>query len=99
MSASNAAIQKKKHGYGKTVKHSNEDIKDMTKIVKALEDSDVLMKGVTETFKSDIKKGDTLPLIPMLLGTLAVSLLSGKGLFRAGSGNKCNCAQGMYRAG
>ena len=47
---------KKIHGYGKTVKFSNEDIKDMTRIVKTLEDSDVLMKGVTETFKNDIKK-------------------------------------------
>ena len=28
----------------------------MTKIVKALEDSDVLMKGVAETFKNDLKK-------------------------------------------
>ena len=37
----------------------------------------------------------------MPLGTLGVSLLSGKGLFRtAGFGNnKCNCGQGMYRAG
>ena len=59
----------------------------MVKIVKALEDSDVLMKGVS--------KGGALPLIPMLLGTLGVSLLTGKGLFRAGSGNKCNCAQAM----
>ena len=28
----------------------------MTKIVKALEDSDALMKGVNETLKNDIKK-------------------------------------------
>ena len=28
----------------------------MTKIVKALEDSDVLMKGITEALKNDIKK-------------------------------------------
>ena len=65
----------------------------MTKIVKALEYSDVLMKGVTETYKNYIKKGGTLPLIPMLLGTLGVSLLSGRGLYRAGSG------KGLYRAG
>ena len=35
----------------------------------------------------------------MLLGTLASSLLTGRGLFRAGSGNKCNFEQEMYRAG
>ena len=86
----------------------------MVKITKALEYSVVLMKGVTETLKNDkrklhsrnsrnSKKGGALPIIPMLLGTLGSSLignlLTGKGLFRAGSDNKCNCGQGMYRAG
>ena len=56
MSATDAAIQKKVHGLGnsknlgtKTVKFSNKDLDDMTKIVQALENSDVLMKGITET--------------------------------------------------
>ena len=35
----------------------------------------------------------------MLLGTLGVSLLSGKGLYRAGTNNKCNCGRGLFRAG
>ena len=36
----------------------------------------------------------------MLLGTLGVSLLSGRGRYRACSGNnKCNCGKGMYRVG
>ena len=57
MSATDAAIQKKMYGSGtKTIKLSNKDLDDMTKIVKALEDSDVLMKGVTKTLKNDIKK-------------------------------------------
>ena len=57
MSATGATIQKKVHGYGaKTVTFSNKDLDDMTKIVKALEDSDVLMKGITETLKNDMKK-------------------------------------------
>ena len=57
MSATDDAINKKIHGYGtKTVKFSNDDLNDMTKIVKALEDSDVLMKGITKTLKNDIKK-------------------------------------------
>ena len=36
----------------------------------------------------------------MLLGTLRVSLLTGRGMYRAGTGNKCNFHQGkgMYRA-
>ena len=42
MSATDAAIQNKVHGYEtKTVKFSNKDLDDMTKIVKALEDFDV----------------------------------------------------------
>ena len=65
----------------------------MTKIVKTLEDSDVLMKGVTKTLKSDIEKGGALPIIPMILGTLGASLLSGQGLFGAGQG------KGLFRAG
>ena len=57
MSATDAAIQKKMYENGtKTVKFSNKDLDDMAKIVKALEDSDVLMKGVTKTLKNDIKK-------------------------------------------
>ena len=57
MSATDAAIQKKMYGSGtKTAQFSNKDLDDMTKIVKALEDSDVLMKGITKTLKNDIKK-------------------------------------------
>ena len=66
----------------------------MTKIVKALEDSDVLMKGVTKALKNDSKKGGALPLIPMLLGTLGASLLTGRGMYRAG-----NHGRGLFRAG
>ena len=58
MSATDAAIQKKKmYGLGtKTIQFSNKDLDDVTKIVKALEDSDVLMKGITKTLKNDIKR-------------------------------------------
>ena len=57
MSPTDAAIQKKMYGSGtKTVKFSNKDLNDMIKIVKAFEDSVVLMKGVTKTLKKDIKK-------------------------------------------
>ena len=62
----------------KIIKFSNKDLDDMTKIAKAVEDSDVLMKGITETLKNDIKKRGALPLIPMLLGTFGASLLAGK---------------------
>ena len=35
---------------------SNEDINDIMKIIKSLEDWDVLIDGVTETGKHEIKK-------------------------------------------
>ena len=57
-----------------TIIFSNEDLDDMIKIVKALEDSDVLMKGVTETIKNETKKQKD-GFLSMLLGTLGASLL------------------------
>ena len=95
MSPNDAAIQKKMYGSRtKTIRFSNKDLDDMTKIVKALEESDVLVKGVTKTLKNDIKKGGALPLIPMLLGTLGASLLTGRRMYRA-----VNQGQGLFRAG
>ena len=70
------------------------------KIVQALEDSNILLKGVTKTIKNKAKeqKGGFLS---MLLGTLGASLLgnllAGKGILRAGSGNKKG--KGIVRAG
>ena len=61
------------------------------KIVQALEDSNILLKGVTKTIKNETKeqKGGFLS---VLLGTLGASLLgnvlTGKGIVRGGSGNK-----------
>ena len=49
-------FKKKKHGSGTTAIFSNEEINDMIKIVKALEDSDILVKGVTKTLKNHVKK-------------------------------------------
>ena len=61
ISAADAEIQKKIYGSrSKTNELSNKDLNDMTKNVKALEDSNVLMKGVTKTLKSDIKKVTTV---------------------------------------
>ena len=67
MSATDAAIQNKMYGSwnsknaDKTVGFYNKDLNDMTKIVKALDDSDVIMKGVTETIKNDMKKEVVYP--------------------------------------
>ena len=35
---------------------SNEEMNDIMKIVQALEDSNILLKGVTETIKNETKK-------------------------------------------
>ena len=63
---------------------------DIIKIVQALEDSNILLKGVTKTIENETneQKGGFLS---MLLGTLSASLLgnllTGKGFVTAGSGN------------
>ena len=100
-SAIDAGIQKKIHGSGTTALIiSNEETNDIMKIVQALEDFNVLLKGVTKTVENEIKeqKGGFLS---MLLGTLGdsllVNLLAGKGIIRAGSRNKKG--KGIVRAG
>ena len=50
-------IQKKIHGSGTTTLIiSNEEINNMNKIVQALEDSNILLKGVTKTIKNEAKE-------------------------------------------
>ena len=86
-------FKKKIHGSGTTVNFSNEEINDMTKIVKALEDSDILVKGATNTLQNDVKKGGALTILPPLLRSLGVSFLSGSEMYRAGEG------KGLFGAG
>ena len=43
-------------GKGFTLFISNEDMNDIIKIIKSLEDSGVLIDGVTQTVKDEIKK-------------------------------------------
>ena len=81
---------------------SNDEIKDI-KIVKSLDDSGLLLEGVTETVQNEVKeqKGG---FFSMLLGTLGASLLgnllTGKGIYRAGKGKGINRAgEGIVRAG
>ena len=68
-------------------------MEDIVKAVKSLEDSGLLLKGVTETTQNEVKeqKGGFLS---MLLGTLGASLLgnllTGKGIYRAGKGKGTN---------
>ena len=94
-------FKKKIHGFGTTILIiSDEEMYDIIKIIQALEDSNILLKGVTKTIKNETKeqKGRFLS---MLLGTLGASLLgnllTGKGIVRARSGNKER--KGIIRAG
>ena len=78
-------------------------MEDIIKIIKSLEDSGLLLDGVTRTIQNEVKeqKGGFLS---MLLGTLGASLLgnllTGKGIYRAGKGKGINRAgEGIVRAG
>ena len=100
--AIDAGIQKKKlHGSGNTTLIiSSEEMNDIIKIIQALENSNIIIKGITKTIKNETKEQKGGFLI-MLLGTLGASLLgnllTGKGILRAGSGN--NKGKGILRAG
>ena len=56
MSVTDAAIQKKMYGSGKaTLIVSNNDLNDLIKIVTALEEHDLLLKGTSKTIKNNAK--------------------------------------------
>ena len=74
-----------------TLINSNDEMDDILKIAKSLENSGVLLKGVSETIQHEAKE-QRRGFLSMLLGTLGASLLgdvlskslSGKGVIRAG---------------
>ena len=88
-SATNAAVHKKMFGSGFTTIIFNEEINDVMKIVKSLEESALLIKCISKTIKNGEKeqKGGFLG---MLLGRLGAgllgNLLTGKDTIRAGEG-------------
>ena len=72
---------------------------DIMKIVQALEDSNILLKGITKTIENETKEqkgGFSSMLLETLGATLLGNLLSGKGIVIAGSGN--NKRKGIVRA-
>ena len=75
MSAIDGSIKKEMLGSGATTLIiSNEEMNDILKIVKSLENSDVLFKGVSETIQHEAKE-QRGGFLGMLLGTLGASLL------------------------
>ena len=90
MSAIDGSIQKKIHGSGVELIIEQEYMNDIMKIIEALENSGILLKGVSKTIENETKE-QRGGFLGMLLGTLGASLLGnlltgGKGIMRAGDG-------------
>ena len=90
MSAIDGSIQKKIHGSGVKLVIKQEDMNNIIKIIEALENSGILLKGVTKTIENETKK-QRGGFLSMLLGTLGANLLGdlltgGKGMMKAGKG-------------
>ena len=82
---------------------SNDEIEHIIKIIKSLEDSCLLLEGVTETVQNEVKKqkGGFLSMLAGILGaSLLGNILTGWGVNRAGKGKGINIAgEGIVRAG
>ena len=99
MFVTDGSIQKKIHGSGVKLIIEQEDMNDIMKIIEALENSGILLKGVTKTSENETKE-QRGGFFGMLLGTLGASLLgnlltggkrivrAGDGIVRAGEGSK-----------
>ena len=96
MSTIDGSIQKKIHGSGVKLIIEQEDMNDIMKIIEVLENSGILLTGVTKTIENEIKE-QRGGFLSMLLGTLGASLfgnlLTGKGIIRGSEG------KGIVRAG
>ena len=82
-------IRKSGSGNTTTLVISNDQMNDIIKVVKSLEDSTLLLKGVAKTVQNEVKeqKGGFLS---MFLGTLGANflgnVLTGRGVNRADEG-------------
>ena len=88
MPTADAAIHKKIHGSGRTaLLISNEEMEDVMKIVNSLEESGLIIKRVSETFKNETKEQKE-GFFSMLLATSVASMLgsalTGRGVIIAG---------------
>ena len=102
MSAIGGSIQKQNHGSGVKLIIEQEDMNDIMKIIKALENSGILLKRVSKAIKNETKEQES-GFLSMLLGTLGASLLGilltgGKGIMRAGDGI-VHAGDGIVKAG
>ena len=67
---------------------SNEEMDDIMKVIKPLEESRLLVKSVCETIKNETKqqKGGFLSMVLGTLGASLVNLLTGKWIMRTSEG-------------
>ena len=85
-------VYKRKYGSGVNLIIEQEVMRDIMKIIKALENSGILLKGVSKTIKNETKeqRGGFLSMLRgnmyVMLGNL---LTGGKGIMRAGDGIGC----------
>ena len=98
-------FKKKIHGSGVKLIIEEEDMKDIMKIIEALENSGILLKEVSKTIENETKE-QRGGFLSMLLGTLGASLLGnlltgGKGIVTAGEESVASRAKGeeIVRAG
>ena len=98
MSAIDGSIQKKIHGSRVKLIIEQENMNDIMKIIEALENSGILLKGVSKTIENETKE-QRGGFLSMLLRTLGASLLGnlltgGKGIVRALEGSVKSRAKG-----
>ena len=92
-SAKDAAIHKNVLGTGNhtTLIISNDDLNDLLKVIKSLENNGTLLDGITEAVKGEVKeqKGGFLSTLPSVVSSVLLSsiLCSGKGVIRADYGS------------
>ena len=84
-SATDAAIHNKMFGSGNTTLIiSNEEMNDVMKIIKSLEESGILIKSISETIKNEAKEQKE-GFLGMLFGMFLLgSALTGRGVIRTG---------------
>ena len=89
VSSIDGSIQKRIHGSGVKLIIEQEDMNYIMKIIEALENSGILLKGVSKTIENETKE-QRGGFLSMLLGTIGTSLLgnllAGKGIMRTGDG-------------
>ena len=74
MSAIDGSIQKKIYGSEIKLVIEEEDMNDIMKIIEALENSGILLKGVSKTIENETKE-QREGFLSILLGTLGANLL------------------------